>query len=96
MIYGPTVSKFRDATALSQTPKIIKSSPLCTLERRDFIGFPFPRSSRMLRLADPWNSQGGTAMKRIKIPRRPGHELDADADDCLAFVNWAGIPAHMG
>jgi hypothetical protein len=53
MIYGPTVSKFRDATALSQTPKIIKSSPLCTLERRDFIGFPFPRSSRKLREADP-------------------------------------------
>jgi hypothetical protein len=35
-------------------------------------------------------------MKRIKIPRRPGHELDTDADDCLAYVNWAGIAAHMG
>jgi hypothetical protein len=30
-------------------------------------------------------------MKQIKIPRRPGHALDADADDCLAYVSWAGI-----
>jgi type III secretory pathway lipoprotein EscJ len=35
-------------------------------------------------------------MKRIKIPRRLGHELDADADDCLAYVSWAGIAAHIG
>jgi hypothetical protein len=28
-------------------------------------------------------------MKRIEIPRRPGHELDTDADDCLAYVSWA-------
>jgi len=35
-------------------------------------------------------------MKRITIPRRLGHELDAGADDCLAYVIWAGIPAHLG
>jgi type III secretory pathway lipoprotein EscJ len=35
-------------------------------------------------------------MKRINIPRRLGHALDTDADDCLAYVNWAGISAHMG
>jgi hypothetical protein len=27
-------------------------------------------------------------MGRIEIPRRPGHELDTDADDCLAYVSW--------
>jgi hypothetical protein len=47
--------------------------------------------------ADSWDSQGGAAMKRISIPRRRGHELDADADDCLAYLNWAGIlTAHLG
>jgi hypothetical protein len=64
--------------------------------RSFFFGFPFPSLPRKLRLADPSDSQGGAAMKRITIPRRLGHELDAGADDCLAYVIWAGIPAHLG
>jgi type III secretory pathway lipoprotein EscJ len=35
-------------------------------------------------------------MKRINIPRRPGHELYSDANDLLAYLTWSNISAHMG
>jgi hypothetical protein len=85
---------FLGAARGGEAGHLLQAQPLRAALRH--FGFRFHRLPWMLRLADPWDSQGGAAMKRINVPRRPGHELDADADDCLVYVSWAGIPAHMG
>jgi hypothetical protein len=35
-------------------------------------------------------------MKRIAVRRREGHKLADDTKECLAYLNRAGFPAHVG
>jgi hypothetical protein len=40
--------------------------------------------------------QKGGNRKRIAVRRREGHELADDTKECLAYLNRAGCPAHLG
>jgi hypothetical protein len=35
-------------------------------------------------------------MKRIGVVPRPGHKLSDEAEECLAYLRQAGIPARLG